>query len=244
MSGHALLHKARPLSPPYTVRVSRRARRMWLRVSRWGSVEVVVPARHSAAGIARFVADNRAWIERTQKEFAREYGPAPKLVLPTRLVLRATGETWTVQFRHAPGGRPRLREMPGRLVIEGGPKTPDTWRPLLSRWLQRHARDELVPWLAAAALDIGVRYRRVQVRGQRTRWGSCSSAGTISLNYSLLFLPPRLVRYLLVHELCHLRHLDHSPRFWARVEAHAPQWRRLERELREARRLVPDWLDL
>jgi predicted metal-dependent hydrolase len=59
-----------------------------------------------------------------------------------------------------------------------------------------------------------------------------------------LFLPPRLVRYLMVHELCHLRHLDHSPRFWAKVELHAPNWRRLERELHAARRLVPDWVDL
>ncbi len=218
---------------------------MWLRVSRWGRIEVVVPQRHSVAGIERFVAENRAWIRQTLKEFTREYGPAPRLVLPTRLVLRATGETWTVQFRRVAGTTPRLREYPDcRIVIEAERLDPAVWSALLRRWLQKHARAELVPWLDAVAAEMGVKYRRAQVRGQKTRWGSCSDRGTISLNYSLLFLPPRLVRYLFVHELCHLRQLDHSPRFWAKVALFSPQWRRLERELRGARRLVPDWVEL
>ena len=242
----ALLRKQRPALPPHTVRVSRRTRRMWLRVSRWGRIEVVVPPRHSQAAITRFIAENRRWIEQTLREFKREYGPAPRMVLPTRLVLRATGETWTVQWRAVPGAEPRVLECPdNRLVIEGdGRPDPAVWSALLRRWLQRHAREQLVPWLDAVASEMGVRYRGAQVRGQRTRWGSCSDRGTISLNYSLLFLPPRLVRYLFVHELCHLRQLDHSPRFWAKVAAFMPQYRRLERELRGARRLVPDWVEL
>ncbi len=245
MTAVALLRKQPPALPQYTIRVSRRTRRMWLRVSRWGRIEVVVPQRHSAAGVARFVAENRAWIQQTLKEFTREYGPAPRLVLPTRLVLRATGETWTVQFRRIAGATPRLRECPdSRIVIEAEQLDPAVWSALLRRWLQKHARAELVPWLDSVAEEMGVKYRRAQVRGQKTRWGSCSDRGTISLNYSLLFLPPRLVRYLFVHELCHLRQLDHSPRFWAKVASFSPHWRRLERELRGARRLVPDWVEL
>lgn len=242
----ATLRKPAPNLPPYTVRVSTRARRMWLNVSRWGRIEVVVPRRHSKAGIERFVAENRTWIKRTLAEFTREYGPAPKMVLPTRLVLRATGETWTVQVKRVVGVSPRLREMPDeRLVIETGePLTPAVWSALLRKWLRRHAKRKLMPWAVDVADEIGARVRRIHVRGQRTRWGSCSDSGTISLNYSLLFLHPRLVRYLFIHELCHLRHLDHSPRFWARVAEFAPNWPRLERELRAARRLVPDWVEL
>lgn len=239
----APLRTGAPALPEYTVRVSRRTRRMWLRVSRWGKVEVVVPARYSAAGVARFVAENRNWIRRTLADFAREYGVAPRLRLPGRLVLRATGETWTVQYRRHTTGVPRLRAAPGRLVIEGSPLTVKTCVPLLRQWLQRHARSELVPWLAATAAEMGLHCKRVQVRAQRTRWGSCSALGTISINYALLFLPPRLVRYLFIHELCHLRHLNHSPRFWARVERHCPGWRRYDRALRDARRLVPDCLE-
>lgn len=229
----------------YTVRVSQRTRRMWLRVSRWGRIEVVVPPRHSARGIERFVGDNHAWIRDALKAFAEEYGPAPRLVRPTRLVLRATGETWTVQARRVPDAPPRARERPdGRVVIMAPRLEPETWAPLLKQWLQGHARRELVPWLESVSAETGLHHRRVQIRGQRTRWGSCSASGTISLNYSLLFLPPRLVRYLFIHELCHLKHLDHSPRYWARVAEHCPGWKRLDKELRQARRLVPDWVEL
>lgn len=241
----APLRRAQPELPPYTVRVSPRARRMWLQVSRWGRVVVVVPKRHTPRGIERFVSQHRVWIERTMADFADEYGPAPRMVLPTRLVLRATGETWTVQFRRVPGATPRLREAPDeRLVIEADVLTADVWAGLLRKWLQRHARERLTPWVGRVAAEMGACMRRVQVRGQRTRWGSCSDRGTISINYSLLFLPPRLVRYLFVHELCHLKYLDHSPRFWSRVAEFSPNWRRLDRELRAARRTVPDWVEI
>lgn len=223
----------------YSVRVSPRARRMSLRVSRWGRVEVVVPRRHSANGVARFVAEQRAWIRETLADFTREYGAAPEPRLPVRLALRATGETWTVQYRSHAGGAASVRETPGRLVVAGDRLSLETCVPLLRAWLQRHARRELVPWLDAISAETGLRHERVQVRAQRTRWGSCSAAGTISINCALLFLPPRLVRYLFVHELCHLEVLNHSPRYWSRVAAHCPDWRRDDRALHDAWRLVP-----
>jgi predicted metal-dependent hydrolase len=79
------------------------------------------------------------------------------------------------------------------------------------------------------------------VRLQRTRWGSCSSAGGISLNAGLLFLAPELVRYLLIHELSHMLVLNHSRRFWRAVERHEPDWRELDRRLSEAWGVVPIW---
>lgn len=217
---------------------------MWLRVSRWGRIEVVVPKRHSARSVAQFVAENRKWIRDALADFRREYGPAPRMVLPTRIVLRATGETWTVQVRRRPGPPSLSEYADGCLVLTMERVDPALWVPLLRRWLQRHAREQLVPWLLSVADELGNRVRRVQVRGQRTRWGSCSDRGTISINYGLLFLPPRLVRYLFIHELCHLRCMDHSPRFWALVAAHSPNCQRLDRALHDSRRLVPDWLEL
>ncbi len=87
-------------------------------------------------------------------------------------------------------------------------------------------------------------YRRVQIRGQRTRWGSCSSTGTISLNYKLLFLSPGLVDYVLVHELAHTRHMDHSPAFWRQLQSMRADARQQDDQLRLAGRDVPPWLEL
>ena len=82
----------------------------------------------------------------------------------------------------------------------------------------------------------------MQVRLQRTRWGSCSSRGRISLNLALVFQPPAVLRYLLVHELAHTRHMNHSRAFWAAVAACEPDYRRLDALLCKGWHNVPDWL--
>jgi predicted metal-dependent hydrolase len=83
----------------------------------------------------------------------------------------------------------------------------------------------------------------VQVRRQRTRWGSCSAKGAISLNLCLLFQSPAVLRYLLCHELAHTEHMNHSARFWRRVEQCEPQYRALDAELlRTGWNRVPQWV--
>ena len=112
----------------------------------------------------------------------------------------------------------------------------------LRDWLMQRAMEALQPQLAAIAEHGGFQFRRMQVRRQRTRWGSCSASGTISLNVCVLFLEPAVMRYLLIHELAHTRHMNHSKRFWALVEMHEPQYRRLDRELVSGWRRVPAWV--
>ena len=109
-------------------------------------------------------------------------------------------------------------------------------------WLVAHARTVLGAELARLAAELGFRYERLSVRRQRTRWGSCSLRGTVSLNCCLLFQRPEVLRYLLIHELVHTAHMNHSGRFWRRVELHAPDWRQLDRELLDGWRRVPSWV--
>jgi hypothetical protein len=92
------------------------------------------------------------------------------------------------------------------------------------------------------AQSMRVEVQRLQLRWQRTRWGSCSRHGTISLNGCLLFQPPEVLRYLMVHELAHLQHMNHSPRFWHCVARYEPDWKRLDAELLQGWRRVPSWL--
>jgi len=111
----------------------------------------------------------------------------------------------------------------------------------LRRWLARHATKALSPWLENLAEQTGLRYTDLAIKNQRTRWGSCSSNGRISLNCKLLFLPRELVGYVLVHELCHLWAANHSERFWAHLRQCEPAADSLHGRMRGAWRFVPAW---
>ncbi|NGP54745.1 SprT family zinc-dependent metalloprotease [Thioalkalivibrio sp. XN8] len=226
----------------YVVRRSRRARRLSLRVFPHGVVEVVAPERAAERTIRRFVADHQDWIGRARREFgvaAEGCGVEP----PRQILLGAVGEQWQVEYR--PGNR-RLRVVPGVAGGElqlAGPADPH-WRvQQLRRWLQRRGRAVLSPWLAELSRETGLAYRAVTIRRQRSRWGSCTARHDISLNCALLFLEPALVRQVLLHELAHTRHLDHSPAFWGLVERLAPDFEQAEKALRGAWRSVPAWVN-
>jgi hypothetical protein len=127
------------------------------------------------------------------------------------------------------------------LLVSGDVTRAALVRRLLQRFTMRMAHEILAPWLADLSASTGLAYRRLQVRRQRTRWGSCSRNGTISLNACLLFQPPEVVDYLLLHELAHTRHMNHSRRFWALVARHEPRWRELDAALMLGWREVPAW---
>ena len=95
---------------------------------------------------------------------------------------------------------------------------PSEWPAPTAAWLAR-ARRELVPRVGELAHQHGLRVQRVSIRRQRSRWGSCSRQGTISLNWRLVHAPEHVRDYVIVHELMHLREMNHSDRFWAHVDA-------------------------
>lgn len=225
---------------PLRVRESRRARRLTLRLLPPHTFELVVPRGTRAGEIAAFVHEHRAWIEGARRELQASR-PVRSEGLPTRIEFGAVGETWEVEYQQQPAARPRYRVAGTTLTIS----TPDTSRrgadALLREWLLDRADYHLAPWLLRESAVVGHRPTQVQVRLQRTRWGSCSSAGTVSLNATLMFLPPPLVRYLFVHELCHLIALNHSRKFWAAVARYEPDYETLDRRLTAAWHEVPLW---
>jgi predicted metal-dependent hydrolase len=240
------LFDARPASPAglasaaLRVRESRRARYLTLRLLPPHTLELVVPHGTRPVEVNAFVAEHASWIENARRELAR-YRPVRSEGLPTRIALAAVGEEWSVRYRHEPTGKLRYRSLEGTLEIA----TPDANRrgadAVLHGWLLDQADYHLAPWLLREATIVGRRPRSVQVRLQRTRWGSCSSRGTVSLNAALMFLAPELVRYLFVHELCHLIALDHSRKFWAAVERFEPDYEALDRRLTRAWAEIPLW---
>ncbi len=227
------------------IRISMRARRLTVRVYPDARVEVVVPRRVRPAEVERFLAAHREWIE-TRRTAALRNRPAPEPFPPQVIAFTAAGERWRL---HSAGssGRLSLRELGEdvegfRGLRIGGAIAGNNLRKALRAWLLRVARERLAPRVAALSAATGIQFSKVSIRRQRSRWGSCSVRGTISLNACLLFQRPEVVDYLIIHELTHVRHMNHSARFWAEVEKHCAQWRTLDRELVQGWRNVPRWI--
>ena len=230
------LFETRSAGDRFAVRVSTRARRLTARVHVGGRVEIVVPRGVGPRTVRDFVQRFTPWIDRKVAAM-REASTAFEAV-PALITFGYTGESFRVYWQIAE--RERLRVRDGEIRIETADERGA--RRLLRIWLRRAAAQRLGPGLLQLADDLGYRVAKVAIRCQRTRWGSCSSRGTVSLNCSLLFLPPDVVRYLFVHELTHLAHMNHSARFWNSVEAHEPQYRQLDAALLAGWRTVPDWV--
>lgn len=224
--------------PPYSVRHSRRARNVLLRILPDAGLEVVVPAGFDARRVPEVVAGRLPWIERHLRRLAQA-GPRAH-DLPAILDLPAAGLSYSVHVLDAPG-TPRLTENAGRLLVKGGDEAARL--EALRGFVRRKARAVLPQWILRLGMETGLVPSAVRIRRQRTRWGSCSRTGVISLNCKLLFLPAALAAQVLIHELCHLRHPDHSPRFWALVERLRPGGRDLERGLRQSALHVPAWME-
>jgi predicted metal-dependent hydrolase len=226
------------------IRVSRRARRLAVRVYPDARVEVVVPPRARPREVEQFLAAQREWIEGKRAQALRNR-PAPEAFPPSGLCFGLTGESWRIHLAGGAGAaRVAEREAgaAGGILHISGAATAPKIRVALRAWLLRAARTRLEPLVAARAEAMAVRFSRVSIRRQRSRWGSCSVRGTISLNACLLFQRPEVVDYLVVHELTHVKHMNHSARFWQAVEGHCANWRALDRELLQGWRHVPRWI--
>ena len=225
--------------PPYRLRVSMRARRMQIRVSPWRGIEVIVPSRHAKAERDAFIERNRDWMFQQWQEICREYDDAVNIIPPDQVKLLAMDKTWAVSYVQGP--KRRVRELRQALEIYAPGNDPLGKMETLRKWLSGTARTFLAPRLRKLAIRHGFRYKRLQIRGQDGRWGSCTSSGTITLNYKLMFLPAEVIDYLLIHELCHTRYLDHSKAYWQLVSELEPDYDLLEKRLDDAWRDVPGW---
>ncbi len=235
----------------YTIHESDRARNVRLKVTADDGLVVVIPDGFDHGQIPDLLRDERAWIERAQrwaeeqKRLATANGRAtPRIPLPREIILEAIDERWLVEYRPTQSSRVVARDHEeGILRVSGNVTDAGASRSALCRWMARKAHYHLVPRLRALSQEEELPFGRAQVGNQKTRWASCSPLGTISINQNLLFLAPKLVHYVFIHELCHLVHLNHSRRYWSLVARREPAYRQLESELREAWKQLPAWIE-
>jgi predicted metal-dependent hydrolase len=234
-----------PISVTYTIKVSRRARHVSLRINQTEGLLVVIPVGFDERRIPQILEEKADWINRTQKRLARQPRPAtPELAqsLPTRIHLPLTGESWTVEYVPSKTRGITLTQ-PGRyaLRLTGAISSRSQCGAALRRWTTRQAKAILPDLLRDTTRELGFSFGKVSIRNQRTRWGSCSRSKSISLNQKLIFLSPELVRYVMLHELCHTRVMSHSSKFWSLVASFDPVYKKKIKQLRESAKYLPVW---
>jgi predicted metal-dependent hydrolase len=209
-----------PAVTEYTLRRSPRARRVRVSVESDGAVQVILPRRAPERAAEEAVRELAPWIERRRRALARAAsevtrtpGTVPYLGRELHLVPQI--------------GRQRVHRRGSVLLV---PPTRPT--EALERWYRRAARAEVGARLDAAVARAGTSYTSLTIRGQRTRWASCSAKGAMSFNWRLLLAPEAVLDYVVEHEVCHLEVMDHSPRFWRLLESRVPDWRDHARWLR------------
>jgi hypothetical protein len=209
-------------------------------------VEVIIPPGFNHRQIPEILIAQHGWLTQAiaqveaQRQLRAAAEPAP---LPTGITLRAIGQAWAVDYLPTSSLKVTTLERSGdRLLMHGNVTDQVACTAILQRWLARKAHQYLAPWLHRLSQTQNLPFAKTLIRGQKTRWASCSNRKTISLNYKLLLVEAPLVDYVLIHELCHTIHLNHSAQFWRLVETHCPDYKQLNAQLRTAWRNLPLWL--
>ncbi len=193
-------------------RRSRRARRISLRIDpRGGAVVVTLPLRAGRTAGMALLMDNADWVAR---RLAALPGPVP-FADGARLPLHGLDH----RIRHAPEARAGVR-LEGREIVVSGEAAFLPRR--VADFLRAEARRTLCEVVAAKAAAAQVHPARITVKDTRSRWGSCASSGHLAFSWRLVMAPPMVQDYVAAHEVAHLRHMNHGPRFWALVDDLTP----------------------
>jgi predicted metal-dependent hydrolase len=206
---------------------------MSLRVGPAG-IRLTVPPGTSQRRIDAFVRASADWVEERRALMA----PPPA---PLRDGDRLAYLDADLVLRLRPGTRATARRDGGALLVTTGPGAADV---PVERWYRRELHRIALPQARALAADLGLDVVRLSVRDGRSRWGSCSTTGRMSLSWRLLLAPRPVLDYVVAHEVCHLRHADHSRAFWDLLTTIAPDHGPARRWLREHGHLLragPGW---
>jgi predicted metal-dependent hydrolase len=218
--------EALPVRPDLVFERSAKATRYRLTLKKDGTAVAIIPQRGNEREARAFVEEHRDWLERARERQKHKPRGPTVWTLGTHVLWR--GELTEVR-KAVEGERPQVclaADVFRVLKLEGD------LRPTLEAHFLRMAKVELPGRTWELAAVTGMAVSSVSVRNQRTRWGSCTSEGGISLNWRLIQTPDFVRDYIIHHELMHLKEMNHSDRFWARVEEVCPGWREAERWLK------------
>ncbi len=239
---------------PYQIHESDRAKQVRIRLSSRDGMVVILPRGmpFRRDDMELMIQRKSRWIIRHLRRFQAMNTNDPirgSIPLPDSLHLQAIAEKWTITYAEAAeaasASNASVREIgEGLLQVVDARGDSDRCAVALQPWIRLQATRILPTWLKELSLELRMPFSRVTIRNQRTRWGSCTGRQCISLNCKLLFVPQRWARYVLVHELCHTKVMNHGPNFWALLIRHEPQAGQIRKAMRRAWQELPPWLIL
>jgi hypothetical protein len=234
-----------------TIRRSLKAKRFFLRVCPHPfSVQLVIPKRRSVASARKFAESKTSWLAATIRRLAPEPGAMPRgpdapRRIPAELELRLTGERLLIAVEETPGAEvvrcwydPLFRQ----IAMRGDPADGKEFAQAFLSVLTQIAEPVLTARIRAHAAALELPEFRVLVHPQKSRWGSCSATGRVTLNTLLMLFPPEAVDYVILHELCHKFEMNHSERFKRKMDELCPDWRERDALLRRCAKELPDFL--
>ena len=224
---------------PYQIRESKRARYVNFRIDSEKGLEVVIPSGSRVLNLDDLLRERQMWILKHLRRFDQIKANTEQRQFISGEVLPFLGDDHELDIIHTKAGKRTTVARQANFIrvrvradVPAAKQT-DEIRTALENWYRRQARTYITERTAALAAEHGFEYQKVKIRGQRTRWGSCSSKGNLNFNWKLMMVPPAAVDYVIIHELCHLRELNHSAYFWALVEDLCPNYKYWVRWLKE-----------
>lgn len=229
--------------PEYTLRKSSKAKHVSFKASLKRGLEIIVPLRFNQKHLLAILAKHQSWIEKAVLELQKQRARTAIQLLPQEISFPAITHCWQVYYRQTTASSVRiLTKESQQVILSGNIANKQLCQKALINFAKIQAKIHLPPLLQMLSVWTQLSYRSVTIRGQEKRWGSCSTRKDISLNYKLLFLSPQHVRHVMLHELCHLAHMNHSAKFWRLVASFDPDWKKNSREVRHMQNWLPWWV--
>lgn len=212
----------------YSVRYSVRAKNISIRVSPDSGLEVVVSGSIRAYNIESALKGRESWITAKLDHFDRL---REKKKSSRQAMFMGREYSLVPVIRH--GAIPAVKMLDGKILVTIPGDSPETLAGVLEEWYRTQAKTIFEERVRAINKEAGHRVNRIFIRGQKTRWGSCSQLGNLSFNWRLVMAPAEVIDYIVIHELSHLKEMNHSAGFWRLVGNLCPDYKKHRKWLRE-----------
>jgi predicted metal-dependent hydrolase len=209
----------------YKIRRSSRAKYLQLRISSNGVLELILPQRAGLTDGQHFINNKKDWVKKHLHLLKKEEDQM--LFLGKPLTIH--------QEFHLFGKKHHFKELPDNTLLVSSPEGSSiTINEFYKTYLRVKAKKYLPEWTLSLANKYNFNPKRITIKGHKTRWGSCSGKGNINFNYKLMQFSREVIEYVIIHELCHLRQLNHSKLFWDEVAKYSPRYQTLRRQLKKS----------